>query len=120
MPSREVSAPRRMFPPPFTTATSTPSACASAISRARAPTASGSIVFPPGRENASPETFRRIRCQRAPDTAGRSAADLHADPGLERRPAGLEDLRHALRGLVGAEPDLLEEHGLLEEGAQLA
>lgn len=63
-------APRRMLPPPLTTATWTPSARAAATSSASAPTPSGSTGRVPPRENASPETLSRMRRKRVgPDTA---------------------------------------------------
>src|SRR5579871_4444775 len=59
--SRACSAtPRKMLPPPTTTATSTPSLCTSAISEVISATFSASRPNPRDPDNASPESLRTI------------------------------------------------------------
>src|SRR6516162_8883050 len=61
MPRDDSDTPRKMFPPPTTTATSTPSRAVSAISPATWVRTSGLIPYPWCPISASPEILRRMR-----------------------------------------------------------
>src|ERR1041384_1408495 len=61
MPRDDSDTPRKMFPPPTTTATSTPSLAVSAISPATWVRTSGLIPYPCCPISASPEILRRMR-----------------------------------------------------------
>src|SRR5438094_2740836 len=122
-----------MFPPPTTTATSTPSACTSRSCDARRPVASDEMpnsAF--GGAKASPESFRRTRRYpgTSPSAAGGCASTPTASLGLlaqlESREAPDDHVLPDLRGhfldqvpdrlRVLADVRLVEEHELLVVG----
>src|SRR5262249_9747048 len=118
IPCSLICAPRRMFPPPTTIAISTPSEWTAFTSRATQSTASVWIPEPPGGQNPSPESLRRIRRKRTGRGARGEGAGLLFTDLISREPLHhdvladlgdqlLHDLLHRLRLLV--HPRLLEE-----------
>src|SRR5690242_19974864 len=75
--------PRKMFPPPMTTATSTPSRTTSAISSAMRPIVSGSMPYPWPPASASPDSLSRMRRYAAagPGAAMGGLALAHLEAG---------------------------------------
>src|SRR5215217_8228190 len=118
--------PRKMFPAPWTTATSTPRSCTPLICAAIDSTRSGSVPYSRSPISASPDSLRRIRSKAGrftgalrPDGEAREAADhdvLAGGPGE----LGAELLDRLAVVLVGVDVLLLEQHDLLHPLAQLA
>src|SRR5687767_273583 len=96
MPSAPAWAPRTMFPPPTTSAISTPVSRMEAISSVRLATTPGSIPNPRSPARASPESLRTMRRKRRPVlrsdlVAGESPDDDVFAKSLDRF---ADDIRH--------------------------
>src|SRR5262249_46605935 len=84
MPCAEAASPRKMLPPPMTTATSTPRPRTSATSAAMLSRVVGSMPKPAAPMSASPESLSRMRLKRgvAAGTASAMGGDYSSETGL--------------------------------------
>src|SRR5437879_4464728 len=84
MPCADAASPRKMLPPPMTTATSTPRARTSATSEAMFSSVAGSMPKPPAPMSASPDSLSRIRLKRglAAGAASAMGGDYISETGL--------------------------------------
>src|SRR5712675_1647565 len=108
MPCAEAARPRKMLPPPMTSAISTPSARTSAISEAMRSMTPGSMPKPVSPMRASPESLSRMRLKRgagSPMEMGEYGIDA-----AESRPVLLTKSVHSSVA-VGGEVDRVAAHG---------
>src|SRR5258706_6455967 len=93
MPCALAASPRKMLPPPMTTATSTPSPRTSAISDAIPSSVAGSMPNPDCPMSASPESLSRIRLKRGAFACAGSPMGSEVYYSLTRRGRDDDDAR---------------------------